>query len=156
MAFSPRSISAQPIQQPEVLPKVFLIGQYEDQYRIMSDEASDMLLSVCNDSMPYAFENWILMLSEMENMADEISFDLKGIKIWVNMYWKPDGTLKHIVYYPKPNSKNMEYDELSAFFAYFINNYKGKIEHTKPFSHYGSASFPSPVRRTASKMLDKN
>jgi hypothetical protein len=141
--------------QSDELPAVFLIGEYEESYRIMADESETMLLTVCNDSMQYAFANWIQLLSDMEGMAEEIDFDLKGIKIWINLFWNPDGTIHHIVYYPKPNSKNMEYEELSAFFSYFIRNYEGRIDYTSPFSHYGSASFPTLTRRTATQLVKK-
>lgn len=137
------------------LPSVFLIGENEQGYRFMADESETMLLTVCNDSMEYAFSNWIQVLSDMEGMAENIKFDLKGIKIWINLFWNPDGTIRHIVYYPKPNSINMEYAELSAFFSYFIRNYKGQLNYTSPFSHYGSASFPTLTRRTASQLVKK-
>jgi hypothetical protein len=143
-------------QDPELLPKVFLIGQHEILCRQMADESTDMLLDVCDNSLQLAFESWTKMLSEMEQMADNLNFDMKGIKVWINIFWEADGQIKHIVYYPKPNSKNIEYEELSAFFTYFINNSTSTLKHDKPFSHYGSASFPSLVKRTASQMIDKN
>ncbi len=125
------------------LPKVFMIGEHEMEYENMVRECNTMLLSVCQDSMNVAYDNWLTMLSDIENYAKTVDFDIKGVKIWINVFWNKDGTLKHIVYYPKPNSKNMDFDALSQFFQSFTSNYKLSLSHINCFSHYGSASFPT-------------
>jgi len=127
----------------EEIPSVFLIGEFGKDYERLSMECNDILLSVCNDSMEMAYQKWLGMLSDMEGFADDIEFDLKGLKLWMNVYWNPDGSIKNIIYYPKPNSKNMNYDELSAFFKTFVRRYQMPLTHDQCFSHYGSASFPS-------------
>lgn len=125
------------------LPKVFMIGENELEYESMVRDCNTMLLSVCQDSMNVAYDNWLTMLSDVENYAKSEDFDIKGVKIWINVFWNKDGSLKHIVYYPKPNSKNMDFDALTSFFQSFANNYKLSLEHVSCFSHYGSASFPT-------------
>jgi hypothetical protein len=125
------------------LPAVFLIGEYEKDYESLSLECNDILLSVCKDSMELAYQKWLGMLSDMEVYADEIEFDLKGLKLWMNVYWHSNGSIRHIIYYPKPNSKNMNYDQLSVFFKSFVERYQMILENETCFSHYGSASFPT-------------
>ncbi len=133
--------------QAQQVPEVFLIGEHEDQYEEMIGDYQDLLLSVCNNSMDMAYDKWLEMLMQMENYADSLNYDIKGVKIWINVFWDKEGNIDHIVYYPKPNSKNMDFDKLSTFFKEFTKVYQMNIEADSGFSHYGSASFPSFARK---------
>lgn len=130
-------------QDQDSLPNVFLIGQHDKAYGKLLTDNPDLLLSVCDNSMEMAFEKWVNMLHDMEVYAEQQNFDIKGIKMWINVFWNSDGTIEHIAYFPKPNSKNMDYEELTAFIADFIRVYKLDLSHEKGYSHYGSASFPT-------------
>jgi len=131
-----------------ILPKVFILGQHEKAYEKLFDQHSTVLLEVCNDSMDIAFDKWLSMLEEMEAYANSIDYDLKGIKVWLNVFWNKDGSIKHIAYHLKVNSKNIVHlEELSAFFSSFMNHYRFPLVSDRSFSHYGSASFPTFARR---------
>lgn len=125
------------------LPKVFTLGEYETPYEQLVTQCNSMLLSECGNNMELAYSKWSKMIKDMEAMADELDFDIKGVKVWVNVFWNEDGSIAHIVYYPKPNSRNMDFDELSAFFVNFVNKYSFDQAGEKCFSHYGSASWPT-------------
>ncbi len=140
-------VLVQSISYAQDMPKVFLIGENEAEYEELVTECNTMLLSVCKDSMNVAYSNWLTMLSDMEEYAKTVDYDIKGVKIWINVFWNGDGTLKHIVYYPKSTSRNMDFEELSAFFSSFINNYQLPVKHYSCYSHYGSATFPTFSRR---------
>ena len=143
-AFSYINMMAQPNSgQSLELPMSFIIGEHEESYEKMVKECDTHLLSVCDESMDEAYKNWLLMLDDIETYAEEKSFDINGIKIWMTVYWNYDGSIKHIVYYPKPNSKNMDFENLTEFFSGFSQVYKLPKTSTSCFSHYGSASFPS-------------
>jgi len=124
------------------LPKVFLLGEYEQGFDELTKKHGDMLLTVCNDNMTEAFTKWQDMLISMEAHAQEMSFDLKGSKMWFNVFWSPEGRIKHIAYYLKPNSRNLDQEKLKLFLISFMNQYNLPISYNKNFSHYGSASFP--------------
>lgn len=123
-------------------PRVFIIGEEEKKYESIIQQHSLMLFQVCNNSMEDAYDHWNNVLREMEIHAQKMSFDLKGIKIWLNVFWNTDGSIDYIVYHPKPNSKNMNYQELTQFFNSFLSQYALPVKASKKFSHYGSASFP--------------
>jgi len=125
------------------LPSVFMIGENEIQYEELVTDCNNLLLTVCNDSMDVAYRKWMGLLSEMEKFAESKDFDIRGIKIWLNVFWNKDGTIKHLVYYPKPNSRNMDFGELSLFMDVFTAEYKMDFSYQKCFSHYGSAAFPT-------------
>ena len=135
------SISAQ--VDIDHMPKAFIVGEYEELYESLVVEHNELLLTVCSNSMDKAYENWVHLLSDLERYAEDQGFDIKGTKIWINFFWNTDGTIKHIVYYPKPNSKNMDFQLLSDFLSGFADNYQFILTNEKPFSHYGSASFPT-------------
>lgn len=125
------------------LPKAFLIGEYETEYGNLINQYPESLLSISNDSIELAYINWMYLLYDMEKHSQKINFDLKGLKIWLNVFWNKNGQIEYISYYPKPNSRNMEFKELTAFFIDFINNFNSRIKGKDNFVHYGSARFPS-------------
>jgi hypothetical protein len=129
---------AQPLRQT-----VFMLGQNEDQYTEIIRDYPANLLSVSGDSMEKAYEHWMQLMLDMEDHAEKMGFDLKGLKIWINVFWNREGQIDYITYYPKPNCKNIPFDTLTAFFKDFIRDYQSGISTQLNYSHYGSASFPS-------------
>ena len=129
--------------QSGILPNVFMIGEYENSYEQLFVSCEDRLLSVCDNSMEMAYQKWSVMLSDLEEYSNDVNFDLRGIKVWVNVFWNSDGTIQNIVYYPKPNSRNMDFADLTSFFNGFVANYQIDLSSETCFSHYGSASFPT-------------
>lgn len=123
--------------------RAFLIGENEQYFELLVTEHTEQLLNVCSNSMDKAYDAWVSLLKDLEGFAEDRDFDLSGTKIWVNVFWNADGTIRNIVYYPKPNSKNMDFTLLSRFLADFASSYQFSISNEKPFSHYGSASFPT-------------
>ncbi len=131
------------LNELDSLPSVFMIGENEAEYEVLVSTCNDPLLSVCNDSMDEAYKKWLGLLSDMEKYAESKDFDIRGIKIWLNVFWNTDGSIKHLVYYPKPNSRNMDFELLSDFLVTFQSEYNMDFTNQKCFSHYGSAAFPT-------------
>lgn len=146
--FAPAKATSVPTIDSTALPKVFILGEYETAYERLFDKHSTVLLEVCDDDMDQAFDKWLSMLEEMEAYATSIDYDIKGIKVWLNVFWNKDGSIKHIAYHLKVNSRNIEHpEELSAFFSSFMNHYQFPLVADRNYSHYGSASFPTFSRR---------
>ncbi len=143
------------IGNAQQLPKVFLLGEYEKGFDELTKKHTDMLLTVCNDDMTEAFAKWQDMLISMEAHAQDVSYDLKGSKMWFNIFWSPDGRINHIAYYLKPNSRNLDQDKLKLFLISFMNQYNLPISYNKNFSHYGSASFPMVTPRSGAESTSK-
>lgn len=123
--------------------KVFYIGQNEGEYSKAIKEYPESLLTVSKDSMDLAYVNWMYLMKDIEVYSKKIKYDLNGIKLWLNVFWNKDGKIDVISYYPKPNSRNIEFEPLSNFFTGFINQYLPRLKYKSNFSHYGSARFPS-------------
>lgn len=130
-----------------------MIGEFEKQYNEMLGAHPDLLMAVCGDDMDAAYNIWLNFLSEMEKFAIEQDVNINGAKIWINVFWDVDGTIKHIAFYPKPNSINMEYGYMKVLFSQFSEQYNSGLNHTNLYSLYGSASFPSFI--TSSGNEDK-
>jgi hypothetical protein len=133
------------------LPKVFLIGENEEGYEKMLGKYPELLLNVSDNSMDKAYNHWIDLLSTIEDYANEIGYDIKGVKIWLNVFWDKNGAIDYLVYYPKPNSRNIDFDAFTGFLDTFLGTYQLDIKTKKNFSHYGSASFPVFGKRSADK-----
>lgn len=123
-------------------PLVSLIGDDEKGYEETIAECPSLLLEVAGNSMDSAYKLWTDMLADIETYAADANVDLKGTKIWINLFWNTDGTIKKVVYYPKPNSKNMDFAQVTNVLEDFASKYSLPISHEGCFSHYGSASFP--------------
>ena len=141
--FSDTTLPQPTIAQDTLLPKVFLIGEYEAQFEDLMSSHSTLLLSACDNDMKIAFQKWQSMLQAMEKHSEAVNYNLKGVKIWLNVFWDEDGSIEHIAYYLKPNSRNVDTDELTLFFIDFINSYRFPLVVGEKFSHYGMASFPT-------------
>ena len=132
------------------IPKVSKIGEYEGYYPDLYDSFENPLLAVCQNDMNLAFDKWMDMLRDMEEYSIQVDYDLKGLKLWINVFWDADGTIKHIMFYPKPNSRNTDLDELSVFLNSFMNNYQMSVDTNIRFNHYGAAAFPTFPKRILS------
>jgi hypothetical protein len=127
------------------VPLTFLISEDDDAYGDLVANTPTSLLDVCDNAMDKAYKKWIYMLADLEEEAENQGFDVKGLKVWINFFWNADGSINHIVYYPKPNSKNIEYKDFTKFLDHFAENYILDVEANSNFAHYGSASFPTFV-----------
>ncbi len=129
------------------LPTTFLISEDDRAYGELVSSTPVLLLEVCNNSMDEAYKKWIYMLADIEEKAAEEGFEIRGLKIWMNVFWSANGNISHIVCYPKPNSKNIEYNDFTKFLNRFAKDYKLDVKSNKSFAHYGSASFPTFVEQ---------
>ncbi len=127
------------------LPKVFQIGEYEEQYGLLYEIYHDILLTVCHDDMNLAFDKWMYMIGEMETYAQKIEFDLNGVKLWLKVFWDEDGSIRYLSYFLKPNSRNIDTAELSAFLSSFMNIFRMPIQSTVKYTHNGSTQFPTTL-----------
>ena len=140
--FTNLSIAQQKTSAESKAASVFFIGEDEKTYENLVEKYHTMLFSVCNNNMDLAFDHWSALLKDIEEYGNRSSIDLKGVKLWLNVFWAKDGKIDYIVFYPKPNSKNLNYDEVKAMLASFTTTYQSTLKSTSGFSHYGSAAFP--------------
>lgn len=127
----------------DTIPTVFMIGDYELEYESLVGECNTILLNVCDDSMDEAYDHWLLMLHDLELFAEKKDMDIRGLKLWINAFWNPDGSVKHIVFYPKPNCKNIDFSQFATLLQQFSQDYTFTKVNEDCFAHYGSASFPT-------------
>lgn len=139
------------VNSKEDLPVVFVLGDHADQYDAMTQQYSNMLLDECKGDMQVAYSKWMGMLQEMEAYAKEVQYDVDGIQLWMNVFWNKDGSIKHIAYYLKPDSKVVPLDEMTAFLKSFAQQYKFPLLTDKSYVHYGHAFFPTAPKRVAHK-----
>lgn len=139
-------IAQSPTQNPRTiseLPKVFLIGEYEGLYSGLYKAYPGILLHQTGNDMELAFQKWLQMLYAMEDHAQKIDYDLKGVKVWLQVFYDKSGTIDHILFFKKPLSKNLPDAELVAFFKSFMRDFHLPIDAVENFNHSGSASFPT-------------
>lgn len=133
-----------------ILPKAFLLGDHERQFEKLTMQYETLLLTATDNNMNLAFNKWVDMITEMESYSESIGYDLKGIKMWINIFWEPDGTIAHVAFFLKPNSRNVDVEELKGFFSAFSRHYTFPLRYKSKYSHYGSASFPTFTRKKKS------
>lgn len=138
------------------VPDVFLIGEHEAQYMNLSKQHPAIFVSVYNNDIDKAFRGWSGMLMDMEDYAATLNFDLKGVKLWINAYYNPDGTIQHLAFFPKPNSRNVPVEHLTAFFKNFVDQYRLNVNSDKAFQHSASAAFPTFFHRDLQETAKKD
>ncbi|MEZ5042701.1 MAG: hypothetical protein R2828_22600 [Saprospiraceae bacterium] len=129
--------------QESNIPKVFTLGESEQAYESLNQAYSKTLLEATNGDIKTAFDQWLNMMKEMDRYAEDINYDLNGAKIWLHVFWAANGKIDHIGYLLRSDSKNINEDELKAFFSSFMNRYTFPIKADKPFNHYTGATFPT-------------
>ena len=129
--------------QPLAMPLVSLIGEDEDIFTALAETHGDIFLQVCGNDMDIAYDKWMDMLVAMEDYSQEIDYDIRGVKTYLYVFWNADGTVKHLAFYPKANSRNIPIAELKAFFKGFAKEYKMPVKADNGYSHYASGSFPT-------------
>jgi len=124
-----------------LLPEIFMLG---DEGQLYENEMPkyQTLLEACSDDMPVAFQKLYSMMKEMEAYADLVGYDLKGVNAWMHFFWDKDGSIEHIGYHLKPNSKNVDTDKLEVFLKDFARHYKFPLVVDEPYAHYSSFAFP--------------
>jgi len=130
------------LAQSDDMPAVFKLGENEQGYEALNQMYSQTLLEVSNFDTQKAFDSWMNMMQEMEDYAKKIRFDVKGVKVWLHVFWNADGSVSHIGYLLRPDSRNIPPLELAAFFKTFMGRYKLPATSNKRFSHYTGANFP--------------
>lgn len=128
--------------QPQPLSPAFLLGEDEASYEKLCEGHPRTLLAVSNNDIDLALKNWFSFLRSVDNYAKTINFDMKGLKVWLHVFWNGDGSLSHIGFFIMPNSRNVKPEELKALFSGFIRQYKPTLSSDRSFSHYTSAAFP--------------
>lgn len=134
--------------QPDAdLPKIFVLGTHEKAYESLLMQHQTLLLQVCNNNMSVAHGKWISMNQEMESFAGQLDLDFNGVSLWVHAFFKPDGTIHHLGFYLKPESRNVPIEKLTDFFDRFVKHYKLPLQSNGNYSHYGVAFFPTMPRK---------
>ncbi len=135
-------------------PTAFVINQHPTTFEALNKEYSMLLLSACEEDMNKAFGTWKSLLNEISFFALENNIDITGVKMWLKVFWSKDGQVEHIAYDLRPESKNIDRDEITALLKEFVNSYKKTLTSSaSKFSHYGSVSYPARAKVTS---LDSN
>ncbi len=132
------------------IPDVFSLTGYENELDELFSTYQTPLLSVCEDQLDSTFSIWKNMLQEMESFAESKQFqksfkeqlELKGLKLWLTVFFDKKGKIDHLAFELFPNSRNVKLTTLQQFFKLFIENYQAPVSHSAPFFHDGQAGFP--------------
>ena len=139
------------VYSQDQLPTAFELGQVNEKaYEKLIQDYNQPLLEVANYDMTKAFDNWVEMMKSVDAYAAKINFDLKGVQAFLQVFCAPDGTVDHLGYLLRPESRNFSDEkkkELTAFFSSFCRQYKFPLTSTRNFNHYTEATFPTVVEK---------
>lgn len=138
LAFS----SPGPQPKNKTLPKVFVLGQFESSYDDLVESYDQSLLTACNCTMKTAFGKWLGMLHELELYSKKQDVDIRGVKVWLHVFWNADGTVDHIAYHLRPNSKVIEDEVMNDLLVGFAKQYSFPLTAEEGYAHYSTGSFP--------------
>lgn len=130
------------LNKKDDLPKVFSLSDDQAVLEQLSLLYLKGLIEVCNDDTDIAYNKWNGMMLALETYADKQNVNIKGVKMWIKVYWAADGTVDHIGYSLKPNSRNVKLAEFNALLKTFLDTYKLQQTADVRFTNSGSVSFP--------------
>jgi len=135
---------ANPGPQPKnkSLPTVFVLGEFEGSYDELVQEYEQSLLAACDCTMKSAFAKWLGMLHELDLYAARENVDIRGVKVWLHVFWQPDGTIDHIAYHLRPNSRSIDAEVMTSLLDGFTKDYAFPLTADEGFAHYSTGSFP--------------
>lgn len=131
------------VSSSEELPRVFLIGEYEDQYEQVLVNYQETMLSVCGNDMEKAFDLWMSFSQELEAFAKRINYDLSGVKAWMHVLFDPNGKVDYLAYHLKPDSRNVDTVELTAVINSFVEFYQLPLTARTNYAIYTGVQFPT-------------
>lgn len=125
------------------LPAVFHLGDQEAAYEQLNQNYARTLPTVANNDLKQGLAAWYRLLRNMETYSEQVNVDLKGVKLWLHVFWNANGAIDHIGYFLLPDSRNIPDADLRAFLSSFIRQYTPELRSDKNFSHYTSVTFPT-------------
>jgi hypothetical protein len=137
------AITALPLLASAQLEKVFLLGTEEQRYEQLVSDYSQSLLEATNGNITQAFEGWLDMQQAIDRYASEQNYDLNGVKVWLHVFWGPNGSIDNLGFLLRPDSRFVETAELRALLAGFIKEYRLPVQSGRNFNHYTGATFPT-------------
>jgi hypothetical protein len=133
--------------QKSDFPQVVDVSQRSEMLEDLSTSYKSSLFSASDADFIKTTKNWQHVLVGIEKYAEEIDFDLKGVKIWIKVFFAKDGNIDHITYILSETSINIDTVDLEAFFRSFIRNYKLPEVHEQKFSYDARIMFPLYLMR---------
>jgi hypothetical protein len=131
----------------DTTPVVFMLGQDDRTFDALKMEHDLQLLAVCRNDMELTYYLWIQMMKNMESYASRTGFDLNGIKLWMYAFYNKDGSIRHLAYHAKPQSRNFKPEDMTEFLSGFVKTYKLPISADRAFQHYNVGFFPVLVEK---------
>lgn len=123
-------------------PQVFIIGEQEELHAQLSNDYARSLLEANDGNMEAAFDAWVDFISSMEDAAKKQGLDLNGVKIWLQVFFEPDGSIGNLAYHLRPQSKNIDAVKINSFLQQFAKEGTMKMTADFKFNHYSTAAFP--------------
>ncbi len=132
-----------------VVPRIFLLNEAEQAYEKLSTEYSQTLLEANGHQIEKALDSWVKMMQAIDAYAEQQNFDIKGVKLWMHVFWNPNGGIDHIGFMLRPESRYVNPTELKALLGSFARTYTLPVRGERRFSHYTGSTFPTLSERAA-------
>lgn len=129
------------------MTKVFMLGEEEQRYEQLTSSYSQTLLEASEGDITKAFESWLDMQKAIDSYAASQNYELNGVRLWLHVFWAPDGKVDNMGFLLRPDSRLVDANEIRALLAGFIEQYTLPVQSQRTFSHYTGATFPTLSQR---------
>lgn len=124
---------------------VLVIGESSHDFERLNEDYAQLLLTACEGNMHKAFGEWKGLFVSFEHYARAEGVSLDGVKLWVKVFWSPEGKIDHIAFDVKPQSRKVSRAQLMQLYEGFMRTYRDlevSVAAEARYSHYGSIAFP--------------
>lgn len=145
------SLQAQQARSNKALPKIINATQNSAALEELSNQYQSSLFSASDTNFVTTINNWRGFLQLMEEYSETIDFDIRGVKVWMKIFWAKDGTIDYLVYALSDRSINIDVIEWEAFLRSFVRNTKLPIKFHRGFTYDGRVMFPLSYKHPSKK-----
>lgn len=125
------------------LPTVVNLTAQDSLVEVLNQQYPASLLVASDTSLSKMRATWEDMLIQLEQLSKQEKVDLRGVRLWLKVYWGTDGRIEHLAYQLQPRSLNISHVELQALLRYFVQQYRPALRYKADFAHQTAVSFPT-------------
>ncbi|MEL7221238.1 MAG: hypothetical protein AAGJ93_07965, partial [Bacteroidota bacterium] len=116
-------------------------------YEQLTSGYTQTLLEATGGDITQAFEAWLDMQQAIDAYAKTQNYDLNGVRLWMHVFWGPNGDIDQMGFLLRPDSRLVDENEIKALLAGFIGQYRLPVQSSQKFNHYTGATFPTLSQR---------
>ncbi|MGB3547041.1 MAG: hypothetical protein WBA17_08695 [Saprospiraceae bacterium] len=135
------------VSAQEKVPTIFQLSDVEKLNAQLQEQYPQDFFTAVDNDFGRAEGIYLEVMKSVDAFARSINYDIDGMKVWIQFFIGTDGSIQHLGFQLRPESRNMDVSEIKAFFKAYIEKNRFPLTADQPFNYYTRATFPTIARR---------